>query len=115
MWYIWLQDKECMLRVMKQVDKANGYVFGQVEERDIQSLLSCAVGAEFEYEKIQHIQEKHMGGDESATSQRTHMETSASVDGVEEGTAADFITWPFREGVQGGGGRWMGRDISGAC
>lgn len=47
-----------MMRVMKQSDKANGYVFGDEEERNIQSLLSCAVGAEFEYEKIQSIQEK---------------------------------------------------------
>ena len=47
-----------MMRVMKQADKANGYVFGDLEERNIQSLLSCAVGAEFEAEKIDRIQEK---------------------------------------------------------
>ena len=62
-----------MMRVMKQVDKANGYVFGDVEERNIQSLLSCAVGAEFEAEKVDRIQEKFMnqgvaGGDSSDNS-----------------------------------------------
>ena len=50
-----------MLRVMKQVDKANGYVFGDTDERSIQQLMSCAMGAEFEYEKIAQVQEKYMG------------------------------------------------------
>lgn len=54
------QDKESMLRVMRQVDKANGYVFGDLEERDIQSMMSCAVQAEFEYEKIKDVREKYM-------------------------------------------------------
>lgn len=49
-----------MLRVIQTVDKANGYVFGDLEERNIQALMSCAVGAEFEYEKIQGIREKYM-------------------------------------------------------
>ena len=49
-----------MLRVMKSIDKANGYVFGDLDERNIQSLMSCAVGAEFEYEKISRVQEKYM-------------------------------------------------------
>ena len=49
-----------MLRVMQVIDKANGYVFGDLEERNMQSLLSCAVGAEFEYEKIKLVQEKYM-------------------------------------------------------
>ena len=52
-----------MLRVMQSVDKANGYVFGDLEERNLQSLLSCAVGAEFEYEKIRLVQEKYMNSD----------------------------------------------------
>ena len=34
------------------IDKANGYVYGSNEERNIQRLLSCAVGAEFEHERI---------------------------------------------------------------
>ena len=49
-----------MLRVVRTVDKANGYVFDDLEERNIQTLLSCAVGVEFESEKIQNITEKYM-------------------------------------------------------
>ncbi|KAK7481625.1 hypothetical protein BaRGS_00027141 [Batillaria attramentaria] len=54
-----IQDKETMLRVKKAVDKANGYVFGEEEERTLESLMSCAVGAEFEYEKIKAVREKY--------------------------------------------------------
>ncbi|XP_067666928.1 GPN-loop GTPase 2-like [Haliotis asinina] len=64
-----IQDKESMLRVMKSVDKANGYVFGDTEERSIQSLLSCAVGAEFEYDKIRDVREKYMDIDAEAEDQ----------------------------------------------
>jgi hypothetical protein len=52
-----------MMRMLQQVDKANGYVFGDLEERNIQTLLSCAVGAEFEYDKIKDIREKYMDTD----------------------------------------------------
>ena len=52
-----------MLRVTKAIDKANGYLFGDLEERNIQSLMSCAMGAEFEYEKIASVQEKYMTRD----------------------------------------------------
>ncbi|XP_069137853.1 GPN-loop GTPase 2-like [Argopecten irradians] len=55
-----VQEKESMLRVMKVVDKANGYVFGDLEDRNLQSLMSCAIGAEFEYEKIKDVREKYM-------------------------------------------------------
>ena len=58
-----------MLRVTQVVDKANGYVFGDLEERNMQSLLSCAVGAEFEYEKIRLVQEKYMSSDTDQTAQ----------------------------------------------
>ena len=34
------------------MDKANGYVFGSGEERNIQRMLSCAVGAEFDHDKF---------------------------------------------------------------
>ncbi|XP_076101487.1 GPN-loop GTPase 2-like isoform X1 [Mytilus galloprovincialis] len=57
---LFVEEKESMLRMLKQVDKANGYVFGDTEEHNIQTLLSCAVGAEFEYEKIKDIREKYM-------------------------------------------------------
>jgi len=56
-----IEDKETMLRVIKSIDKSNGYVFGHKEEsQTLQSLMSCAVGAEFECEKISNIQEKYV-------------------------------------------------------
>ncbi|KAL4226215.1 GPN-loop GTPase 2 [Mactra antiquata] len=58
-----VQDKESMLRVMQTIDKANGYVFGDLEERNIQSMLSCAAGAQFESEKIQTVSEKYVDSD----------------------------------------------------
>ena len=58
--FLLFQDKTCMLRVMQNVEKANGYVFGESDERTLHALMSCASGAEFEYEKIANIQEKHM-------------------------------------------------------
>jgi len=54
-----VHNKESMLRVKNLADKANGYVFGKEEERTMESLMSCAVGAEFEYQKIQDIREKY--------------------------------------------------------
>ena len=59
-----------MLRVTKAVDKANGYLFGDLEERNIQSLMSCAMGAEFEYEKIASVQEKYMTSDTPGPSEK---------------------------------------------
>ena len=56
-----------MLRVKNEADKANGYVYGGEEERTIQSLMSCAVGAEFQYEKIQDIREKYTDDAENAS------------------------------------------------
>lgn len=55
-----IQDKESMLRVLKVIDRANGYVFGDLEERNMQQMLSCAVGEEFTYEKIQTVHEKYV-------------------------------------------------------
>ncbi|XP_071955857.1 GPN-loop GTPase 2-like [Antedon mediterranea] len=55
-----IQNKDSMLNVMKLVDKANGYVFGDLEERNMQALMSCAVGADFEYFKAASVQEKYM-------------------------------------------------------
>lgn len=49
-----------MFRVMRQVDKVNGYVFGDLEERDIQFMMFCVVQVEFEYEKIKDVREKYM-------------------------------------------------------
>lgn len=44
-----MQDKESVFNLMKVVDKANGYVFGDLEERSVNKLMSVAVGADFEY------------------------------------------------------------------
>lgn len=55
-----IKKNESILRVLQTVDKANGYIFGDTEERNLQSMLSCAIGAEFEYEKIKDIQEKYV-------------------------------------------------------
>ncbi|BFY97412.1 hypothetical protein BsWGS_00452 [Bradybaena similaris] len=60
-----VEDKESMLRVLKAVDKCNGYVFGSLEDRSLESLMSCAVGAEFEYDKIRDIKERYMEADET--------------------------------------------------
>ena len=49
-----------MMRVMKAVDKSNGYVFGSVGDQSLEALMSCAVGAEFEYDKIKNVREKYM-------------------------------------------------------
>nr|XP_039249999.1 GPN-loop GTPase 2-like [Styela clava]XP_039250000.1 GPN-loop GTPase 2-like [Styela clava] len=58
-----VQDKESMLNVIRQADKANGYCFGTVEERNIQKLLSTAVGAEFEFFKSASTHEKYLNSD----------------------------------------------------
>lgn len=59
-----INDKNCVLRVKNAVDKANGYIYGSGEQRNIQALLACAVGAEFEYEKIGDVRERYMADDE---------------------------------------------------
>lgn len=79
-----VQDKESMLRVMQVVDKANGYVFGDLEERNIQQMLSCAVGAQFEYEKIQNVREKYMDT-ESRIDAKSANEGAGETDTMENG------------------------------
>ncbi|CAL4062897.1 unnamed protein product, partial [Meganyctiphanes norvegica] len=44
-----------LMNVMRAVDKANGYVYGSGEERNIQRLLSCAVGSEFEGKRLDNL------------------------------------------------------------
>lgn len=48
---------------LQAVDKANGYVYGTGEERSIQQLLSCAVGARWESDRTGVAREKWMGGE----------------------------------------------------
>ena len=52
-----------MLRVAQVIDKANGYTFGDFEERDMQKLMSYAMEADFEYDKIASIREKYTDTD----------------------------------------------------
>ncbi|KAB0792320.1 hypothetical protein PPYR_14279 [Photinus pyralis] len=47
-----VRSKRSLLAVKDAVDKANGYVYGSGEERSIQALLSCAVGARTEDERL---------------------------------------------------------------
>ncbi|XP_071800903.1 GPN-loop GTPase 2-like [Asterias amurensis] len=63
-----IQDRESTLDVLKVIDKANGYVFGDLEERNMQTLMSCAVGADFEYFKTASAQEKYMTEDKQVPS-----------------------------------------------
>lgn len=44
-----LKDKESMTQVLRTVDKANGYCFGDLEERNLQAMMSAAVGADFQF------------------------------------------------------------------
>lgn len=46
---LFLQDKESMMNVLRTVDKANGYCFGDFEERNLQAMMSAAVGADFQF------------------------------------------------------------------
>lgn len=43
------QDKDSMIQVLRAVDKANGYCFGDLEERNLQAMMSAAVGADFQF------------------------------------------------------------------
>lgn len=59
-----IQDKESALNILRTVDKANGYIFGTGEERNIQKLLSAAIGADFEYFRTTALCEKYISTDE---------------------------------------------------
>ena len=54
-----IKDQQHLLRLKNATDKANGYIFGSREERNIQSLLSCAVGAEYEHEHIGFVRDTY--------------------------------------------------------
>lgn len=56
-----VQDKESMMQVMRVVDKANGYCFGDLEERNIQALMSAAIGADFHFDTTLGVQERYVG------------------------------------------------------
>ncbi|KAJ7985666.1 hypothetical protein DPEC_G00354430 [Dallia pectoralis] len=55
-----VQDKESMTQVLRTVDKANGYCFGGPEERNLQAMMSAAVGADFQFNSTQGVQERYV-------------------------------------------------------
>ncbi|XP_067094528.1 GPN-loop GTPase 2 [Osmerus mordax] len=55
-----VQDRESMTRVLRTVDKANGYCFGDLEERNLQVLMSAAVGADFQFSSTLGVQERYV-------------------------------------------------------
>ncbi|EEB15754.1 conserved hypothetical protein [Pediculus humanus corporis] len=54
-----VKDKKNLLRVQKQADKANGYVFGAGEEKNVLSLLACAAGIDYEDETLRFLNNKN--------------------------------------------------------
>ncbi|XP_022184721.1 GPN-loop GTPase 2 [Nilaparvata lugens] len=52
-----IKDKKLIIRVKNACDKANGYVYGSGEERNVQALLASAVGAETEQERTGILQD----------------------------------------------------------
>lgn len=47
-----INSEKSLLELKNAIDKANGYIYGGGEERSIQTLLSCAVGARTESERL---------------------------------------------------------------
>nr|VZI48710.1 unnamed protein product [Spirometra erinaceieuropaei] len=54
-----VQDRTHLEKIVRHADKGNGYVFGTDEERTLQSMLSCASGAEFSNDLVCLAQEKY--------------------------------------------------------
>ncbi|XP_028836869.1 GPN-loop GTPase 2 [Denticeps clupeoides] len=54
-----VQDRESMAQVLRTVDRANGYCFGDLEERNLQAMMSAATGADFHFDFTMGIQEKY--------------------------------------------------------
>ncbi len=53
-----------MFQVMKAVDKANGYVFGKNDEAaTLSSMMSTAMGADFDFFKTALAKEKYLSSD----------------------------------------------------
>ncbi|NXJ70930.1 GPN2 GTPase, partial [Rostratula benghalensis] len=61
-----VQDKESMRQVMQAVDKANGYSFGDREQRSLEALMSAAVGADFHFTSTLAVQEKYVQSQDKA-------------------------------------------------
>ncbi|NXO63937.1 GPN2 GTPase, partial [Phainopepla nitens] len=61
-----IQDKQSMRQVMQAVDKANGYSFGDREQRSLEALMSAAVGADFHFSSTLAVQEKYVQSQDKA-------------------------------------------------
>ncbi|KAB7495478.1 GPN-loop GTPase 2 [Armadillidium nasatum] len=57
-----VDNRGTLINIMRAVDKANGCVFGTDEERNIQRLLSCAVGAEWDHDRYGNARDIFMDG-----------------------------------------------------
>lgn len=57
-----VENKESMLSALDKIDRANGYSLagGAGEERNMQKLLSVAVGADFQFNKTSTMQENYL-------------------------------------------------------
>lgn len=55
-----VKKEASLLRLKNIIDKANGYVYGASEERSINSLLACAVGAETGRDRYQQDLEPYL-------------------------------------------------------
>lgn len=55
-----VKRRDSLLRLKNIIDKANGYVYGAAEEKSINTMLACAVGAESDNEKYKRDYEPYM-------------------------------------------------------
>ncbi|KAL0278686.1 UNVERIFIED_CONTAM: hypothetical protein PYX00_000436 [Menopon gallinae] len=62
-----VNDRTSLLKIRAAADKANGYVFGAGEERNVQALLACATGAEYEDETLRTFGEKESDDNKTET------------------------------------------------
>jgi len=62
-----LQDKESMIQVLRAVDNANGHCFGDLEERNLQAMMSAAVGADFQFDSYPFLISMVTHGDSSGS------------------------------------------------
>jgi len=57
-----IKSKERMLAASQVIDKANGYIFGSGEERNLRNLMGSALGgADFEWAKTGDVRTEYMG------------------------------------------------------
>lgn len=55
-----VRRRDSLLRLKNIIDKANGYVYGAAEEKSINAMLACAVGAESDNDKFNKDFEPYM-------------------------------------------------------